>query len=215
MPDRAEPNKGRVNKRDRKWTEGAILAAFETVLLREGVQGLGVNAVAQEAGVNKVLIYRYFQDFTGLAKHWVSKGSFWPSELELIGDNPAAFEEKSVQERVCEVLLNYFDGIRARPRTVEMLAGELLNPTDLTHALTDGLVQTGKGVGEYIKQESIDQDISDKVWGLIYIVSAVTTFLTVRELHNPQFMGLDLGDDETWELLRKIIADMSISYLKS
>jgi AcrR family transcriptional regulator len=215
MPDSSKPNKGRVNKRDRKATEEAILAAFETVLVREGVPGLGVNAVAQEAGVNKVLIYRYFQDFTGLARHWVSKGSFWPSELELIGDNPAAFEEKSVQDRVCEVLLNYFDGIRARPRTVEMLAGELLNPTDLTRALTDGLAQPGKGVADYIKQESIDQDISDKVWGLIYIIYAVTTFLTVRERNNPQFLGLDLSNDETWKLLRKIISDMSISYLKS
>jgi AcrR family transcriptional regulator len=215
MPDSAKPVKERSNKRDRKATEEAILAAFEAVLLREGVQGLGVNAVAQEAGVNKVLIYRYFQDFTGLARHWATNGSFWPSELELIGDDPAAFESKEVQDRVCEVLLNYLDGVRARPRTVEMLAGELLNPTDLTRALADGMVQSGKGVGDYIKQESIDQDISDKVWGLIYIISAVTTFFTVRERNNPMFLGLDLSDDETWKFLRKAIADMSISYLKS
>jgi hypothetical protein len=91
----------------------------------------------------------------------------------------------------------------------------LLNPTDLTRALTDGLAQPGKGVADYIKQESIDQDISDKVWGLIYIIYAVTTFLTVRERNNPQFLGLDLSNDETWKLLRKIISDMSISYLKS
>ena len=214
MTDSTKPVKDKV-RRDRKATEEAILAAFETVLLREGVQGLGVNAVAHEASVNKVLIYRYFQDFTGLARHWVSKGSFWPSELELIGDDPVAFEEKNVQERVCEVLLNYFDGIRARPHTVEMLGGELLNPTDLTRALADGMVQPGKGVSDYIKQESLDQDISDKVWGLIYIISAVTTFLTVRERNNPQFLGLDLSDDETWVFLRKIIADMSASYLKS
>ena len=215
MPDSAKPHKDRANKRDRKATEQAILAAFEAVLLREGVQGLGVNAVAQEAGVNKVLIYRYFQDFPGLARQWVSNGSFWPSELELIGDDPAAFEKKEVQDRVCEVLLNYLDGIRARPRTVEMLAGEMMNPTDLTRALQDGMVQPGKGVGDYIKQESIDQDISDKVWGLIYLVSALTTFLTVRERSNPQFLGLDLSDEETWKFLRKTIADISISYLKS
>ncbi|MCP4001081.1 MAG: helix-turn-helix transcriptional regulator [Gammaproteobacteria bacterium] len=214
MQDSIKPVKEKV-KRDRKATEEAILAAFEVVLLREGIQGLGVNAVAQEAGVNKVLIYRYFQDFNGLARQWVGMGSFWPSELELIGGDPAAFEEKSVQERVCEVLVNYLDGIRARPRTVEMLAGELLNPNDLSRVLAEGLVRPGKGVAEFIKQESIDQDISDKVWGLIYIISATATFLSVRERNNPDFLGLDLRDDETWAFFRKIIADMAISYLKS
>ena len=34
------------NKRDRKVTEDKIVAAFERVLLRDGMQGLGVNAVA-------------------------------------------------------------------------------------------------------------------------------------------------------------------------
>jgi AcrR family transcriptional regulator len=76
------------DKRDRKGTEEAIVAAFEAVLLRDGVAGLGVNAVANEAGVNKVLIYRYFQDLPGLARHWASISSFWPSELELIGNDP-------------------------------------------------------------------------------------------------------------------------------
>ena len=65
-------------KRDRQSTEENIVRAFEAVMLREGVEGLGVNAVAQEAGVNKVLIYRYFGDLPGLARHWVSNSTFWP-----------------------------------------------------------------------------------------------------------------------------------------
>jgi len=79
----------RKDKRDRPATEQAILDAFEVVLERDGVLGLG--AVANEAGVNKVLIYRYFGDFPGLAKRWADESAIWPSALELIGNDPEAF----------------------------------------------------------------------------------------------------------------------------
>ena len=92
------------DKRDRKATEEIIINAFETVLLRDGVIGLGVNAVAQEAGVNKVLIYRYFQDLPGLARHWASNSSFWPDEMELIGNDPDAFATAMLH-----VAVNYTD----------------------------------------------------------------------------------------------------------
>ena len=98
MPEAEKPRAR--DKRDRKATEEAIVAAFEAVLLRDGVPGLGVNAVAQEAGVNKVLIYRYFKDLPGLARHWANASSFWPSALELIGNDPDAFASLPVRERV-------------------------------------------------------------------------------------------------------------------
>jgi hypothetical protein len=46
--------------RDRAATEERILAAVGQVLARDGFGAIGVNAIAREAGVDKVLIYRYF-----------------------------------------------------------------------------------------------------------------------------------------------------------
>jgi AcrR family transcriptional regulator len=212
MPDssRLRPRE----KRDRKATEQAIVDAFETVVLRDGVAGLGINAVAQEAGVNKVLIYRYFQDMPGLARHWASVSSFWPSELELIGNDPDAFARLPVRERVRVVLCNYFDAIRSRPRTIEMMAGELLSPTETTRALSDGMVRPGQAVSDYIQLDTADTDITDRVWKLIYVVNAFVAFLAIRERNNPSYMGLDLTDDESWQYLRDTVAGMTDSFLK-
>lgn len=209
----SEPVKPKT-KRDRKATEGAIVAAFERVLLRDGVQGLGVNAIAQEAGVNKVLIYRYFQDLQGLARHWAGRGSFWPTELELIGNDPAAFAELEVPERVRTVLCNYIDQIRSRPRTVEMLAAELLSPTDITRALADAMVSPGRGVADYIELESAETDLSERVFRLIFVINALTAFMTVRERNNPAYLGMDLREDEAWEFLRDTVWEMAGKYLK-
>ncbi len=202
------------DKRDRKATEEAIVSAFETVLLRDGVQGLGVNAVAQEAGINKVLIYRYFKDLPGLARHWANASSFWPSALELIGNDPDAFANLPVRERVKTVLTNYIDAIRARPRTVEMLASELMSPNDTTLALADGIVQPGKDLSDFIKLETTDTDITDRVWRLIYIVNALTAYMTIRERANPSYLGFDLNDDESWEFLRDTVRQLADKYLQ-
>lgn len=210
MPETSRPR----DKRDRKATEEAIVSAFEAVLLRDGVAGLGVNAVAHEAGVNKVLIYRYFGDLAGLARHWASNSSFWPSELELIGNDPEAFARLTVTERVRSVLCNYIDAIRARPSTIEMLAGELMSPNDVTRALSDGMVGPGKGVGDYIKLETAGRDIEDQVWKLIYLVNTVTAYMAIRERSNPLYLGFDLTDEDAWTFLRDTVAEVTDKYLK-
>ena len=202
------------DKRDRKATEEAIVAAFEAVLLRDGVAGLGVNAVANEAGVNKVLIYRYFHDLPGLARHWASNSAFWPSELELIGNDPEAFENLDVRDRVIKVLCNYMDAIRSRPRTVEMLAGELVATNPTIRALGEGMVSPGHGVGEYIKLETADKDITDRVWKMIFVVSALTAFMSIRERNNPDFLGFDMTQDDSWEFLRDTVSEIAAAYLK-
>ena len=217
QPDAAPANEEappRRERRDRKATEQTILKAFESVLLREGVQGLGVNAVANEAGVNKVLIYRYFQDFPGLARQWASSSSFWPSELELIGNDPDGFENLEVPERIIEVLKNYMTAIRSRPRTVEMMTGDMLGSNDTTRALVDGMARPGRGVSDYIKLDEAKDDIDDKVFNLIFLVNIVTAFAAIRERNNPHFLGFDMTQDESWDFLRNTIAEIAASYLK-
>ncbi|HRW79035.1 MAG TPA: helix-turn-helix domain-containing protein, partial [Candidatus Sabulitectum sp.] len=56
----------KVRTRDSEKTREAIMDALERILTREGFTGVGVNALAREAGVDKVLIYRYFGSLEGL-----------------------------------------------------------------------------------------------------------------------------------------------------
>lgn len=47
-------------------TRGRILDAARQILARDGFAGLGVNALAAEAGVGKPLVYRYFDNMQGV-----------------------------------------------------------------------------------------------------------------------------------------------------
>lgn len=202
-----------TERRDRQSTEAAIIAAFERILLRDGVNGVGVNAVAQEAGVNKVLIYRYFDDLPGLARVWAAKSAFWPTEDELIGGNREEFERLSVRERVLLVLCNYIEAIRRRPQTIEMLAAELTNPTDVTRALAEGIARPGTGIATFVGLDTPHGDLTDAVWKLIYLVQASTAYLTIRERNSPSYMGTDLAKDESWQFVRDTVYEIAATFL--
>ena len=63
--------------KNRPETEENILEAVTRLVEEHGFGALGVNAVAERAGVSKVLIYRYFGGYRGLLEEWASRRNFW------------------------------------------------------------------------------------------------------------------------------------------
>lgn len=203
----------KTTQRDRQATETAILNAFGRVLLREGVTKVGVNGVAKEAGVNKVLIYRYFGGLPQLAYEWARCSDFWPSEMDLIGGDETAFAALPVRERVITVLFNFADQLRSRPHTIEVLASELTNPNDVSKALEDGKVEFGEGLARYIKLDINNDAVVDKVWRLIVVVYTLTTDFCVRQQNNPNYFGMDLREERSWDFLKETIRSLADKYL--
>ena len=77
--------KQQLKIRDKQITSKRLISAVGSLLAKKGFKGIGVNAVAREAGVDKVLIYRYFAGLEGLIAAFGKEGDFWPSALELAG----------------------------------------------------------------------------------------------------------------------------------
>jgi AcrR family transcriptional regulator len=79
--------------RNRQLTEERIRVAGVTLLRERGFEDWGINAVARQAGTDKVLIYRYFQSLDGLLEAIVAETAFWPGPESLPDSSPeAAFE---------------------------------------------------------------------------------------------------------------------------
>jgi len=121
--------------RDRGATEARIVTAVGEVLARDGFGGIGINAIAKQAGVDKVLIYRYFGGLPELLKTWGQSGQFWPSVDELLGDKPKTFLALPPAERYARFMEHFIDGLRARPLTLEILAAEVLERNERTAIL--------------------------------------------------------------------------------
>lgn len=75
-------------KRSRSDTEQRFQDAVLDLVADSGFAKLGINSVAERAGADKVLIYRYFGDLEGLL-HRVAESRSWLPSAEQILDKTA------------------------------------------------------------------------------------------------------------------------------
>ncbi|PZQ47397.1 MAG: hypothetical protein DI570_26575, partial [Phenylobacterium zucineum] len=91
-------------QRDRQATEAAIVSAAERLLLRDGWSGLNVNTLAAEAGVDRKLIYRYFEGVDGVVERLAGRLDLWLGET--LAARPVT-QARSYRDFAREMLTGY------------------------------------------------------------------------------------------------------------
>ena len=196
-----------VATRDRNATEERILAAVGEVLAREGFGAIGVNAIAREAGVDKVLIYRYFGGLPELLHAWGRSGRFWPRVQDLLGNDPQALLALPPAERYVRFFEHFIDELRRRPLTLEVLAAEVAVRNELTAILETEREQWGEeatrvlGGPEMLARPHV-QDVT------LLLVAGVQ-YLLLRSRHIRTFGGVDIQHDDGWQRLLRSIAALA------
>ncbi len=200
-----------ARQRDRAATEERIVAAVGVVLARDGFGALGINAIAREAGVDKVLIYRYFGGLPELLQRWGSSGRFWPSVQELLGDDDDAVRALPLPQRYALFFDRFIDALRARPLTVEILAAEVVERNELTAILEAEREQWG------FQAEALfggaDFERMPQLRGITLLLVAGVQYLLVRSRKIRIFGGIDLQSDAGWAALKASVAAMALPML--
>jgi AcrR family transcriptional regulator len=193
--------------RDRAATEERILAAVGAVLAREGFAAVGINAVAREAAVDKVLIYRYFGGLPELLRAWGASGRFWPSVEELLGDDPQSVLDLPVAERFALFFERFIDALRQRPLTIEILAAEIVERNELTAVLEAEREQWGAQAEALFGGEEFRR--RPQLRGITLLLLAGVQYLLVRSRTIRIFGGLDLRSDADWSGLKASLRVMA------
>ncbi len=189
--------------RNRKNTEEKLLDAAGRVLARDGFIKLGVNAVAREAGVDKVLIYRYFGGLDGLVKAYAIQGDFWPDLNELMGESVEQFRNRQLADQMKTIMTNFVNGIRKRPLTIEILAWELVERNELTAYLEDVRERDGLKLTALLNKDSEESSGNIDVAAMIAITASSINYLAARSRKIRTFNGIDICEDEGWERLTR------------
>lgn len=160
--------------RDKDATKARLIDAVGVLLAREGFGTLGVNTVASQAGVDKVLIYRYFGGMPGLLAAFGASADFWPSIEEVLGDEP--WETLPMGERWAAGLIRYAQTLRKRPITQEILAWELIEQNELCQILRDSRAQWFEELMTHFPDDpdAIDADLAATI---LLIVGAIHYFV--------------------------------------
>jgi len=198
--------------RDREATKARILGAVGVVLARDGFGAVGVNAIAKEAGVDKVLIYRYFGGLPELLREWGTSGRFWPRVAELLGADPEAFHRLDAPERYARFFEHFIDALRERPLTLEILAAEIVERNDLTAILESEREAWGEeasrllAAGEFARRPALR--------GLTLLLVAGVQYLLVRSRKIRIFGGVDLKKDAGWDELKASIRLTALAVIR-
>lgn len=95
--------------KDRDLTEKKILEAVGKIVEKDGFEAVGVNAVAAESGVSKVLIYRYFGSIDQLLAKYMEQNDFW------LNYNFENLPQGNVKEFAKEIFRSYITMLRNSP----------------------------------------------------------------------------------------------------
>jgi len=194
-------------QRDSEKTRKKILAGLERLITRKGFTGVGVNAVAREAGVDKVLIYRYFGSMEGLLQTFADEREICPRMADVFDDLP---EGTPLHEIATRMIVQHIRSFHESPLAQELVCWELTEQNPLTvsfgkemeHRELSALVE--KGV-------VLDGDIV----ALTVIVLCGLEYLVLRGRNNNPMMGLDYSVPETREKIEKVVSSVMKAFFKS
>jgi AcrR family transcriptional regulator len=184
-------------KRDRASTEAALVAAVGEVLAKDGFPGLGVNSVARAAGVDKVLIYRYFDGLDGLLEAYARSETFFPTVRELVVDEDALLA-MPIEDRVALVFRRYLAALRARPATLEILASEVVARSPLHGPLEEARERLGL---ELISLGAADLPLGLDFPAVAALVTGGVHYLLLRARFSDVFGGVSLRTEAGWDRL--------------
>jgi AcrR family transcriptional regulator len=185
--------KGRLK---REATEAALIDAFTRVVQRSGLRSVGVNEVIKEAGIGKSLLYRYFGGLPGLVKAWGEKNQIWP-DLSEFHSIPDGADQPSSADLLKRMVLHHASSLREDPLRVEILADQFMNPTPISEALQEIRQQLG---AEHQAIFGKNKQIQEYRVLMMFLMSAAS-FLAMRAVKAPWYMGENIATDEGWDLM--------------
>lgn len=179
-------------RRNRPATEAAIIAAFERVIVRDGLSEANPTTVMQEAGFSKPLLYDYFGNMAGLAAAWAERGSIWPDHEYPEQDN----ESTRFADYLKDFLLSAANGLRDNPGALELLAAELGPKTEYQSVLDDS---RKRWLGQNMKGMLSHPEINEpENWNLLFVGYSAIVYLALRSRRAAPHAGIRLDTDDGW-----------------
>jgi AcrR family transcriptional regulator len=192
--------------RDKAETKARILTAVGKLLAESGFQQLGVNAIAREAGVDKVLIYRYFENLPSLLRTFGQEGNYWLTVEELVGDE-SSIEADALNEWMHLLLVRFLRDLQQRPITQEILRWELLEGNELTQELAQVRDRMAIESLQFLNQKTSfppDKDIP----AISAVLIAGIVYLVLRTKVAPTFLGIDFSSPAGWQRIEDAILSL-------
>jgi Transcriptional regulator len=178
-------------EKNRTHTEQRLIDATNGLITDKGFEKLGINAIAEKAGVDKKLIYRYFGSLDGLINECLKRNDFWANVPEGL---PQATEMKDYAKEIFRQQIKHF---RENSIMNRLSRWELSNQNDFVDELRQKRENTGlERIATVSRTLGMDRK---EVAGVTSLITAGITYLAMLKENCRYYNGIDIQSDEGWE----------------
>ena len=178
-------------ERDRETTERRLLDTIGQMITESGFEKIGINAVASQSGVSKILIYRYFGSVEGLRAAYIRQHDFWiniPQELPDRSQLPT-FLKNMFKEQI--------EQLRSNPTLKRLYRWELSSDNAIVMTLREQREKAG--MQRLTKISELTGYSLEELAPLATILTASITYLVMLEEFCPVYNGIPLNKDAGWK----------------
>lgn len=188
----------KVKKRDRERTKTKILKAVGEVIEQHGTEKVGVNLIARTAGVNKVLIYRYFNSVDGLMEQYVKSGEYTSTMGDDYIENITPVLPEDRTKALTSLMLTFMSDLRERKATRDLLRWEIGTGKSM-------LSEARNQVAMRLLQKIGDLPNYGDTSGLMTFITAGIYYMTISMDYRDKMINVDLHSDEGWKRVEHVI----------
>lgn len=190
-------------------TQQKIIDAFEQVLLRGGLAGVGINAIVAEAGVGKGLIYHYFGGLEGLADAWMARADLKPSPEDIAGEALEDFQGLPAPQRLARIHVNYATMLKNRPAACQILAEDMRTGSALPKLLNSVRSHLGESHEALVTQDA--EFNNPQSMAKIFVLQAAANYFALRANTSPLFNGIALDTEDGWAQVMGMLEQVALS----
>ena len=183
-----------------------FLNALEELLLEDGE--LGINSLAEKAGLNKVLIYRYFGGWDGVLEEYAGRLSLWRDIRKEVEKGLEEDRWAGRKEAVGWIFKSYTQMLLTSPGALRILKEELWKPGPLSRKLEKEREEEGVRLTALLQQafgKGVSPAGSESDWNAAgAFITAGLTYLLLKSTLVKDFNGIDISSKEGWDRVTRI-----------
>lgn len=187
--------KSTIGERDREATEKRLLDTIGKMIAEDGFEKIGINAIATQSNVSKILIYRYFGSVEGLMAAYIKQYDFWlnfPLEYPNREELPL-FVKRMFQGQI--------EQLRNNPTLKRLYRWELSCNNDMIVKLREQREKVGVNLVKKVSE--LTGHPQNEIAVMASLLTASITYLVMLEDFCPIYNGIPLNENSGWEQINE------------
>jgi AcrR family transcriptional regulator len=192
--------------RDKETTKEKLLEAVGEILAERGYGALGVNAVAKKAGVDKVLIYRYFANMDGLLEAFILRKDFLSNLESLFGEGRGLRTRGEALSLGRLILTGQLHQILENRELQEILLWELHEKNKVTEKVAEA--REKQAVAILSQMARVVDDETTDIAAIASLITGGIYYLALRSRTVEFFSGISLRTHEGWKRIESAVENL-------